>query len=152
MFSDTKKCAVNEPPIVISDDESDFEGSMVMIGHHNLVDQDQNSSSEREMEVFDAFQPSSSAGIAELASGENLCALPGVAETEVEIPNERAKSVMEPPRKGRNKTKNTHVVPGKPVESSSPVPLNKPIPPPCVPAMPTMPFPVMCLSCQVCQP
>ncbi|VFV43478.1 Hypothetical predicted protein [Lynx pardinus] len=97
-----------------------------MIIDGNLCGQGQSSSNEKEMEAFDVCQHNSSAGVAELGDGENLCPPPGVAETEVEIPNEEPAPVVEQPRKRKSKTKNICVVPGKPVESSRPVPLNKP--------------------------
>lgn len=155
MSSNTERPAVSEPPVVISDDENDFEISVVVIDDDDLCCQDQNSSSnEREVEVFSASQLNSSLAVGELDGGENLCPLPGVAETEVEILDEEPTPVVEPPRKRKKKTKNTCVVPGKPVRSSRPVPPNKPSPPPPVPALghPCLPcpFPWIRLSCQVC--
>ncbi|XP_042830582.1 acidic repeat-containing protein [Panthera tigris] len=108
--SNIGKPAIDEPPIVISDDDSDFEGP-VMIIDDDLCGQGQSSSNEKEMEAFDVCQHNSSAGVAELGSGENLCPPLGVAETEVEIPNEEPAPVVEQPRKRKSKTKNICVVP-----------------------------------------
>ncbi|XP_045328474.1 acidic repeat-containing protein [Leopardus geoffroyi] len=108
--SNIEKPAIDEPPIVISDDDSDFEGP-VMIIDDNLCGQGQSSSNEKEMEAFDVCQHNSSAGVAELGSGENLCPPPGAAETEVEIANEEPAPVVEQTRKRKSKTKNICVVP-----------------------------------------
>ncbi|XP_077619319.1 germ cell nuclear acidic protein [Crocuta crocuta] len=108
--SNTERPAVSEPPVVISDDENDFEIPVVVIDDDDLCYQDQNSSSnEREVEVFNASQLNSSLAVGELDGGENLCPLPGVAETEVEILDEEPTPVVEPPRKRKKKTKNTSV-------------------------------------------
>ncbi|XP_029785522.1 acidic repeat-containing protein [Suricata suricatta] len=107
----TKKPAVSEPPIVISDDESDFEGPLVIIDDNDLCRQDQSSSNDRKIEVFDAAQLNSSAAVGELDSGENLCPLPGVAETQVEITDNKPTPVVKRPRKMKNKIQKLCAVP-----------------------------------------
>lgn len=129
MLSDTEEHpATKEPPIVITDDDSDFEGPVLIIDEDSC-DQGQTASEEKEMEVFNVSQRGSSHDAGELNLGENLGQPPRGAEAEVEIADDKPAPVVEQPRKRKSKTKNICVTPGKPVTSRTPNLLN----PPCSP-------------------
>ncbi|XP_032187747.1 acidic repeat-containing protein isoform X2 [Mustela erminea] len=111
VLSDTEEHpATKEPPIVITDDDSDFEGPVLIIDEDSC-DQGQTASEEKEMEVFNVSQSGSSNDAGELNLGENLGQPPRGAEAEVEIADDKPAPVVEQPRKRKSKTKNICVTP-----------------------------------------
>uniref|UniRef100_G1MCJ8 Germ cell nuclear acidic peptidase n=1 Tax=Ailuropoda melanoleuca TaxID=9646 RepID=G1MCJ8_AILME len=99
-----------EPPILITDDDSDFEGPVLIIDEDSC-DEGQSTSQEKEMEVFDVSQHSSPLDAVEPDLGENFDQPPSGAEAAVEVADEEPAPVVEQPRKRKSKTKNICVTP-----------------------------------------
>nr|XP_035962036.1 acidic repeat-containing protein [Halichoerus grypus] len=111
-----------EPPILITDDDSDFEGPVLIIDEDSC-DQGPTAPKEKEMEVFDVSQRNSShdvgePNLGEPNLGENVGQPVNGTEAAVEISDEEPAPVVEQPRKRKSKTKNICVTRSKPVISA----------------------------------
>ncbi|XP_039697627.1 germ cell nuclear acidic protein isoform X3 [Pteropus medius] len=137
-----------EPPIVISDDDdSDVEGSVMILD--DSCEKEQDSSVGEEVKEVAVSKSSSADDAGEKQLGGKAPADP---EATPEVSEEKTVSegktstgeALEPmkgqPRKRKCKTKNTCATPGKPIKPSLLVPPNVPSPP-SVPARPASPFP-----------
>ncbi|KAF3816128.1 hypothetical protein GH733_014717 [Mirounga leonina] len=102
-----------EPPILITDDDSDFEGPVLIIDEDSC-DQGPTAPKEKEMEVFDVSQRNSSHDVGEPNLGENVGQPANGTEAAVEIADEEPAPVVEQPQKRKSKTKNVCVTPSKP--------------------------------------
>ncbi|XP_021535461.1 acidic repeat-containing protein [Neomonachus schauinslandi] len=118
VLSDTEEQPpTKEPPILITDDDSDFEGPVLIIDEDSC-DQGPTAPKEKEMEVFDVSQRNSSHDVGELNLGEpnlgeNVGQPANGTEAAVEIADEEPAPVVEQPQKRKSKTKNVCVTPSK---------------------------------------
>lgn len=138
------KPIILEPPIVISDDDdSDVEGSVVIL--EDSCDKEPDSSVGEEAKELDISKSNSADDGGEQQPGGDPEATPAVSKGKTVSEGkpstaEALEPTVEQPRKRKCKTKNTCVTPGKPITPRMLVPLNVPSPP-SVPARPASPFP-----------
>ncbi|XP_008589296.1 PREDICTED: acidic repeat-containing protein [Galeopterus variegatus] len=110
---------IQEPPILITDDDDDDNDSSDLEGPvlEDLCDQGQISSAEKELAELATFRRTSDAGVGEQDFGKNLCQPPNGLKPNLEIldrklpSDDEPVSVVEQPKKRKEKTKNLCVTP-----------------------------------------